>query len=182
MMDVKFFEEFFKTAKAFNEFFLTVTNPRTYFKELSEEEFNEFYKNSVKLIFELNRAYWGFLNELTKAIAKRDSEEIARVIGNTMSRIEELYAEYMDNAVVSAWINAINSAYMRSLLNLQNFTSSILHSLGMVSRKDVIALSEAYVDLKGDIKKESRKIMEEIRALRERVEKLEKVRGGSDVQ
>lgn len=182
MMDVKFFEEFFKTAKTFNEFFLTVTNPRTYFKELTEEEFNEFYKNSVKLIFELNKAYWGFFNDLTKAFAKRDSEEIARAIGNAMARIEEIYAEYMDNAVVSAWVNAINSAYMRTLLNLQNFTSAILHSLGMVSRKDVIALSEAYVDLKGDIKKESRKIMEEIRVLKEKVEKLEKARGGSDVQ
>ncbi|MEM3139083.1 MAG: hypothetical protein QXU17_02645 [Archaeoglobaceae archaeon] len=182
MMDSKFFEEVFKTAKAFNEFFLTVTNPRTYFKELSEEEFDEFYKNSVRLIFELNKAYWGFLNDLTKAFAKRDAEEIARSIGNAMARIEEIYAEYMDNAVVSAWVNAINSAYMRTLLNLQNFTSAILHSLGMVSRKDVIALSEAYVDLKGDIKKESRKILEEIRVLKEKIEKLEKEGGASNVQ
>lgn len=183
MIDTKFFEEVFKTAKTFNEFFLTLTNPKTYFKELSEEEFEEFYKNSSKLLFELNKAYWGFLIDLTNAFAKRNSEEIAKAISNAMVRIEEIYAEYMDNAVVSAWVNAINSVYMRSLLNLQNFTSAILHSLGMVSRRDVIALSEAYVDLKGDIKKESRKILEEIRALRERVEKIEKTKkGDSDDQ
>lgn len=183
MMNTKFFEEIFKTAKTFNEFFLTVTNPRTYFKELSEEEFDEFYRNSSKLFFELNKAYWGFLLDLTTAFTKGDSEEIAKAIGTAMARIEEIYAEYMDNAVVSAWVNAINSVYMRNLLNLQNFTSAILHSLGMVSRRDVIALSEAYVDLKGDIKKESRKIMEEIRALKDKLEKIEKLkRGGSDDQ
>ncbi|MCX8172840.1 MAG: hypothetical protein N3D09_04430 [Archaeoglobaceae archaeon] len=183
MIDTKFFEEVFKTAKTFNEFFLTLTNPRTYFKEISEEELDEFYKKSSKLFFELNKAYWGFLFDLTTAFAKRNGEEISRAINNAMIRIEEIYADYMDNAVVSACVNAINSAYMRILLNLQNFTSAILHSLGMVSRRDVIALSEAYVDLKGDIKKESRKILEEIRDLKERVEKIEKAKkGGSDDQ
>ncbi len=179
----KYFEELFKTARAFNEFLLTISDPRTYFKELSDQEFEEFYKNSGKLILELNRAYWGFLFELSKALAKGDSDEIARAVGDAMARFEEIYADYMDNPVVSAWINSINSAYMRSLLNLQNFTSAMLHALGMVSRRDIIALSEAYVDLKGDIKKESRKILEEVRALKEKIEKMEKPReGGSNAQ
>ncbi|MEM4524689.1 MAG: hypothetical protein QXF29_06305, partial [Archaeoglobaceae archaeon] len=87
------------------------------------------------------------------------------------------YAEYMNNAVVSAIVNAINKAYLRGLQNIQNFMSTILHSMGMVSRKDIIALSEAYVDLKGDIKKEARKIREEIKILREEIEKI-KTGGG----
>lgn len=183
MIDGKYFEELFKTAKAFNEFLLTLIDPRTYLKEITEQEFEEFYKNSGEMIFELNRACWGFLFELSAALAKRDSEEVFKAVGNAMERFEEIYAKYMNNAVVSALINSVNSAYMRSLLNLQNFTSAMLHALGMVSRKDVIALSEAYVDLKGDIKKESRKILEEVRALKEKIEKMEKSKGGgSDAQ
>lgn len=181
MINSKFFEELFKTAKTFNEFFLTLTDPRTYFKEISEEEFQEFYKNTAKLFFELNKVYWGFLLDLTSATMRRDGEGITRAISDVMIRIEELYAEYMDNPVVSAWVNTINSIYMRSLLNLQNFMSAVLHSLGMVSRRDIIALSEAYVDLKGDIKKESRKVIEEIKLLKERLEIIEKEKkGGSD--
>ncbi len=183
MMDRKYFEELFRTAAAFNEFLLTLMDPRTYFKEISEKEFEEFYANSGKLILELNKAYLGFLFDLSKALAKGDSDEIAKTIGNAMERFEDIYADYMNNSVVSAWINSINSVYMRSLLNLQNFTSAILHAFGMVSRRDVIALSEAYVDLKGDIKKESRKIMEEIRFLREKIENIERTKkGGSDDQ
>lgn len=183
MMDRKYFEEVLKTATAFNEFLLTLMNPRTYFKEISEKELEEFYTNSGKLILELNKAYLGFLFDLSKAFAKGDSDEIAKTVGSAMAKFEEIYADYMNNSVVSAWINSINSAYMRSLLNLQNFTSAILHAFGMVSRRDVIALSEAYVDLKGDIKKESRKIMEEIRFLRQKIENMERTKkGGSDDQ
>lgn len=184
MMDRRYFEEIFKTATAFNEFLLTLMNPRTYFKEISEQELEEFYSNCGKLILELNRAYFGFLMDISKALARGDSDEIVRTVSNAMERFEEIYADYMNNSVVSAWVNSINSAYMRSLLNLQNFTSAMLHALGMVSRRDIIALSEAYVDLKGDIKKESRKIMEEIRVLREKIESIGKVegvkRGGAD--
>lgn len=178
MIDAKFLEEAFKTAKAVNEFFLTLINPKTYFKDLEEREIEEFYRNSVKLFFELNKAYWGFLIEFTQAIAKRNSEEVIKAVNKAMERFEIAYAEYMDNAVVSAIINAINSAYLRSLANFQNFTSEILHTIGMVSRKDVVALSEAYVDLKGDIKKESRKIREEIKELKDEIAKL---KGGSNV-
>jgi len=183
MIDGKYLEELFKTANVFNEFLLTITNPKTYLKEITDQEFEEFYKNTGEMILELNRAYWGFLFELSAALAKRDSEEVFKAVGNAMERFEEIYAKYMNNAVVSALINSVNSAYMRSLLNLQNFTSAMLHTFGMVSRRDVIALSEAYVDLKGDIKKESRKILEEVRALKEKIEKMEKSKGGgSDAQ
>lgn len=177
-MDAKLLEEAFKTAKALNEFFLTITDPRTYLKELEEKEIEEFYVNSSKLLLELNRTYWGFVIDFTQALMKREPDGIIMAISKAMENFEKLYAEYMDNAVVSAIVNAINSAYLRSLQNIQNFTSAFLHSMGMVSRKDIIALSEAYVDLKGDIKKESRKILEELRQIRE---EISKIRGGSNV-
>ncbi|MEM3179107.1 MAG: hypothetical protein QXW81_04125, partial [Archaeoglobaceae archaeon] len=120
---------------------------------------------------------WDLIIEISQALAKRDSEEVIKAFTRAMERFEVLYAEYMDNPVVSAIINSINSAYMRTLMNLQSFMSAVLHSMGMVSRKDIIALSEAYVDLKGDIKKESRKIREEIRVLKEEIEKI-KPKGG----
>ncbi|MCS7118707.1 MAG: hypothetical protein RMH75_01405 [Archaeoglobaceae archaeon] len=172
MMDTKFFEEAFRTAKVFNEFLLTLMNPRTYLRELEDREIEEFYHKNAKLLFELNKAYWGFLIEITQALARRDSGGVVRAVTATMERLEIIYAEYMDNAVISAIINSINNAYLRSLQSLQNFMSAFLHSMGMVSRKDIIALSEAYVDLKGDIKKETRKIREDIRSLREEIEKI----------
>jgi N-methylhydantoinase B/oxoprolinase/acetone carboxylase alpha subunit len=116
--------------------------------------------------------------DLTQALMKGDADAVIVAISRGMERIEAIYSEYMNNAVVSAIVNAVNRVYLRSLQNLQNFTSAILHAMGMVSRKDVIALSEAYVDLKGDIKKESRKIREELKLLRE---ELGKIRGGSNV-
>jgi hypothetical protein len=177
-MDARLLEEAFKTAKTFNEFFLTLIDPRTYYKELDEEEIQEFYSSISKLFFELNRAYWGLMIDLTQALMKGDAGAVILAISRGMERIEAIYSEYMNNAVVSAIVNAVNRVYLRSLQNLQNFTSAILHAMGMVSRKDVIALSEAYVDLKGDIKKESRKIREELKLLRE---ELGKIRGGSNV-
>ncbi|MFN3384322.1 MAG: hypothetical protein ACK401_05445 [Archaeoglobaceae archaeon] len=179
MANAKLIEETFKSAKALNEFVLTLMSPKTYFKELEEREIEDFYLNSTKLFFELNKSYWGFVFELTQALAKGEGEEVIKAVNKAMDRFETAYAEYMNNAVVSAIINSINSAYLRSLANIQNFTSALLHAMGMVSRKDIIALSEAYVDLKGDIKKESRKIREEIRVLREELEKLKA--GGSNV-
>ncbi|MEM3927649.1 MAG: hypothetical protein QXT07_01725 [Archaeoglobaceae archaeon] len=180
MMNAKFLEEVFKNAKALNEFFLTLIDPKTYFRDLKDEEIEEFYRSSLKLVLELNKAYWGFVFEFTQALAKGEGEEVVKVVNKAMERFENAYAEYMNNAVVSAFINMMNSAYLRSLANIQNFTSALLHAMGMVSRKDVVALSEAYVDLKGDIKKESRKIREEIRVLREELEKL-KAKGDPNV-
>jgi hypothetical protein len=177
-MDARLLGEAFKTAKTFNEFFLTLIDPRTYYKDLDEEEIQEFYSSTSKLFFELNRAYWGLMIDLTQALMKGDADAVIVAISRSMERIEAIYSEYMNNAVVSAIVNAVNRVYLRSLQNLQNFTSAILHAMGMVSRKDVIALSEAYVDLKGDIKKESRKIREELKLLRE---ELGKIRGGSNV-
>ncbi len=179
MTNAKLIEETFKSAKALNEFVLTLMSPKTYFRELEDKEIEDFYINSTKFFFELNKAYWGFVFELTQALAKGEGEEVVKVVNKAMDRFETAYAEYMNNAVVSAIINSINSAYLRSLASIQNFTSAFLHAMGMVSKKDVIALSEAYVDLKGDIKKESRKIREEIRILREELEKLRA--GGSNV-
>lgn len=180
MLNANFLEEVFKSAKALNEFFLTLMDPKTYFKDLKDEEIEEFYRSSAKLALEFNKAYWGFVLELTQALAKGGGEEVMKVFNKAMDRFETIYAEYMNNAVVSAFINSINSAYLRSLASLQNFTSALLHAMGMVSKRDVIALSEAYVDLKGDIKKESRKIREEIRILKEELEKI-KAKGGPNV-
>jgi len=177
-MDARLLEEFLKTAKTINEFFITLSDPKTYFKELKEEEIEQFYTNTSKLFFELNRAYWGLVIDLTQAFIKMDAEGVLKAISSGMDRFESIFAEYTNNPVFSAFLNTVNMAYLRSLQNLQTLMSAILHSMGMVSRRDIIALSEAYVDLKGDIKKESRKIREELRLLKE---EIEKIRGGSNV-
>ena len=177
-MDAKLLEEILKTAKTINEFFITLSDPKTYFKELKEEEIEQFYTNTSKLFFELNRAYWGLVIDLTQAFIKMDAEGVLKAISGGMDRFESIFAEYTNNPVFSAFLNTVNMAYLRSLQNLQTLMSAILHSMGMVSRRDIIALSEAYVDLKGDIKKESRKIREELRLLKE---EIEKIRGGSNV-
>uniref|UniRef100_A0A7C3REA4 Uncharacterized protein n=1 Tax=Archaeoglobus fulgidus TaxID=2234 RepID=A0A7C3REA4_ARCFL len=177
-MDARLLEEILKTAKTINEFFITLSDPKTYFKELKEEEIEQFYTNTSKLFFELNRAYWGLVIDLTQAFIKMDAEGVLKAISGGMDRFESIFAEYTNNPVFSAFLNTVNMAYLRSLQNLQTLMSAILHSMGMVSRRDIIALSEAYVDLKGDIKKESRKIREELRLLKE---EIEKIRGGSNV-
>ena len=177
-MDARLLEEILKTAKTINEFFITLSDPKTYFKELKEEEIEQFYTNTSKLFFELNRAYWGLVIDLTQAFIKMDAEGVLKAISGGMDRFESIFAEYTNNPVFSAFLNTVNMAYLRSLQNLQTLMSAILHSMGMVSRRDIIALSEAYVDLKGDIKKESRKIREELRLLKE---EIVKIRGGSNV-
>jgi len=177
-MDARLLEEILKTAKTINEFFITLSDPKTYFKELKDEEIEQFYTNTSKLFFELNRAYWGLVIDLTQAFIKMDAEGVLKAISGGMDRFESIFAEYTNNPVFSAFLNTVNMAYLRSLQNLQTLMSAILHSMGMVSRRDIIALSEAYVDLKGDIKKESRKIREELRLLKE---EIEKIRGGSNV-
>ncbi|MEM4523963.1 MAG: hypothetical protein QXF29_02515, partial [Archaeoglobaceae archaeon] len=92
-MDPKLLEEIFKTAKTFNEFLLTLMNPRTYLRDVEEKEIEEFYRNTAKIFFELNNAYWSLLFEIYQALLKRDSEELIMVISRAMDRFENIYAE-----------------------------------------------------------------------------------------
>ncbi|MEM2817613.1 MAG: hypothetical protein QXN39_03925, partial [Archaeoglobaceae archaeon] len=80
MMNAKFLEEVFKNAKALNEFFLTLIDPKTYFRDLKDEEIEDFYRSSLKLVLELNKAYWGFVFEFTQALAKGEGEEVVKVV------------------------------------------------------------------------------------------------------
>ncbi len=167
-------EEMVKTIKAMNDLVQTLFDPRTYFGKLEPDEIREFLSDLAKGYLEISQlnmeTYFKILSELPKG----DAEEILKIYLGYISKLEDIFAKMSDNPVYSAYVNAINKMYVRTLRTIQNFNSAVLHSLGFVSRRDVVALSEAYVDLKGDINRESRRILEEVKALRQELEKLKK--------
>jgi len=160
-------DEMAKTFKVVNDFMKTLLDPTTYLGEITPEEFKEFYNDIANCFVKIS-----FLNAETylKAVAEMqrgDAESILNMYLNYISNLEDIFADLMDNPIMAAYINLLNKVYLRYLLLIQNVNNAFLHAMGLATRKDVVALSEAYVDIKGDIKRESRKILEEIKKLRE---------------
>ncbi len=160
-------DEIFKTFKAINEFTLTLLDPNTYFRDIKPEDFQKFmfdFANGFLKIYQLNiETFFKIMQEMPKG----DAEAMLNIYLAYLNKIEDLFAEMSDNDVMAAYINALNKAYLRYLRFIQTLNTSVLHNLGLASRKDIIALAEAYVDLKGDIKRESRRILREIKNLKE---------------
>jgi hypothetical protein len=159
-------EELFKTGRTFQELYLKLLDPKTYLGELTQDEINESLSKFTEgffRIFQLNFEYW--MKAMEKIMAG-DADGALEVYLQYISALEDTAAEMADSPLYSAFINAFNTSYLRSLISLQNLNSAFLHNLGLVSRRDVIALAEAYVDLKGDIKRETRMIRREIEELK----------------
>uniref|UniRef100_A0A7C3UI72 Poly(3-hydroxyalkanoate) polymerase subunit PhaE n=1 Tax=Geoglobus ahangari TaxID=113653 RepID=A0A7C3UI72_9EURY len=159
--------EIAKTFEAVNDFIRTLFDPTTYLGDLSPKEFEEFYNDIVNCFFKVS-----FLNAETylKAITEMqrgDTESILNLYLNYISNLEDIFADLMDNPVIAAYLSQLNKLYLRSLHFIQNLNNAFFHSIGLATRKDIVALSEAYVDLKGDIKRETRRILREIKKLQE---------------
>jgi len=155
-------DEIFLTSRKFFEFWLKAADPRTYLKDVTQEELMEF--GSKLMNYSLN--FWQISSEymakMYSALIRGDAEEILNVQLEYLSKLEDAVAELANTAVYSAYVNAINRAYMNQLILMQEFSNALFHSLGIPTRKDIVALSEAYVDLKGDIKREMREIKGEL--------------------
>ncbi|RLI81353.1 hypothetical protein DRP07_07540 [Archaeoglobales archaeon] len=170
----RFIEESFKTFTAINETFWKFFDVSYFFKELKEEEIEESFSKITSFYAELLEFSLKFWKEIFDAVQKGDPDEVVKTYLFNLSELEDIYARRMDNMLIIAYLDEINKAYLTLLNNLQSVNNAIFHSLGLVTRRDVVALSEAYVDLKGDIKKESRKIRREIQELRKSVERIER--------
>lgn len=159
------YDEFLKTYKRAMEFWLKVTDPRTYLRELTPEEIQEsiskYFEGSLKIMKET--AEYSVI--LAGKMMQGDPDEVMKKYLEYISKLEDTVAEMANTPLYSAYINALNRIFLGQLYILQRTNSAILHSLGIPSRDDVVALAEAYVDLKGDIKRESRMIRREIRRL-----------------
>ncbi len=160
-------DEMLKTFKALNEFTMTLLDPNTYFRDVKPEEFQKFLIDFANGVAQIYRLSFETSLRIMAELPKGDPEVMLNIYLNYISQMEDIFAEMSDNDVIAAYINALNKAYLRYLMLIQNLNNAALHSLGLASRKDIIALAEAYVDLKGDIKRESRRLLKEIRKMRD---------------
>ncbi len=170
----RLFEEYLKTLNAINSTLMKFFDIKTYFR-LSDEEIAESIRAFYNLYLENARLTLKALNDLSSAFLKGDPDEFIRVYTSILTEFEDVYAKVMETPLLVAYLNEINKFYLRLLQGFQNFNNYVFHALGLVTRKDIVALSEAYVDLKGDIKKETRRLkkeLEEIKSLLKEVVKL----------
>ncbi|MDI9646163.1 MAG: hypothetical protein QFX40_05655 [Archaeoglobales archaeon] len=173
-------EDIFKTFKTFEEFLMKLIDPKTYLGELSEEEIKdsiEKYYSGIFSIFQLN---FDYSTKIWQKIFAGDVENVLATYLEYLSKLEDVVNKMSDNVLYSAYINALNSNYLRFLTTLQNINGAILHNLGLVSRKDIVALAEAYVDLKGDIKKETRVVRKDIAEIKNMLVELQKEMVGKE--
>lgn len=160
-------DEMAKTFKAVNDFIKTLFDPTTYLGDISPKEFGEFYNDTANCFFKIYSLNAETYMKMVAESQRGDTEAVLNTYLDYISKLEDTFAELMDNAVVAAYVNLLNKIYLRSLLLIQNLNNAFFHSMGLATRKDIVALSEAYVDLKGDIKRETRKILKEIKKLQE---------------
>lgn len=161
----RLFEEYLKTLNAINSTLTKFFNIKTYFK-LSDEEIAESIRAFYGLYLENMKLALKTLNDLSSAFLKGDPDEFIKAYTSILTKFENVYAKVMETPLLVAYLNEINKLYLRFLQGIQNYNNYVFHALGLVTRKDIVALSEAYVDLKGDIKKETRKLKKELEEIK----------------
>ena len=166
-------DEMQKYLETLSEFTQVMLDFRTYFGDLDPSEIADFFEILTRAYYKLLQLNAETYFKLISQLPKGDVEEFLKIYLEYIPKLEDIFAEISDNPVYSAYVNVLNRFYLKYLKSIQNFNSAILHSLGLVSRRDIIALSEAYVDLKGDIKRETRRILREVRELKEEIKKKE---------
>ncbi len=160
-------DEIAKTFKAVNDFMKTLLDPTTYLGDVTLKEFGELYNDIANCFFKISSLNAETYLKAITEMQRGDAESLLNLYLNYISNLEDIFADLMDNPVMAAYINILNKIYLRSLLLIQNLNNAFFHSMGLATRKDIVALSEAYVDLKGDIKRETRRILREIKKLQE---------------
>lgn len=158
--------EFLETYKRILEFWIKLSNPRTYLQNITHEELLDFTFKLTSGVFKIWQINAEYLAKIYQKMMEGDPEEILKTQLDYISKLEDVVAETADSPVYSAYVNALNRAYINQLLLLQEFSNALFHSVGLPTRKDIVALSEAYVDLKGDIKREVREIKKELREVK----------------
>ncbi len=169
------FQEALNAYEKFVEFTSELLNPKTAYN-LTAEEINEFFSKTLQgflKIWSISFEYW--TDVYLKMIAG-DPDKVLAIHLRYISEFEDTVSEMVNNAVWAAYVNAIDKIYRRYLLLVQNITSAMLHSIGAPSRRDVVALAEAYVDLKGDIKKEVRAVRSEIENIKKLISEIKEGR------
>jgi len=161
--------EFLKTYEKAAEFWLKLADPRTYLRGVKPEELREFSFNATAGFLKLWQISIEYSTKIFQAMLRGDPDEILNTQLEYISRVEDVIAEIADNPVYSAYVNAINKAYLSQVLAMQEFSNAVFHSLGLPTRKDIVALAEAYVDLKGDIKRDVRNLRKELKEIKEAV-------------
>ncbi|MCS7122237.1 MAG: hypothetical protein NZ895_06540 [Archaeoglobaceae archaeon] len=142
-------------------------DPKTYLGEITDDEIKQSIAQITNGYFKILTLNYEYSIKIWQKLMIADLDGFLDTYLEYLSNLEDRVAEMVNTPLYAATVNAINRAYMNYLSLIQNMNSAVLHSLGLVSRKDVVALSEAYVDLKGDIKRESRKVLQEIAKLKE---------------
>ncbi len=169
-------EESVKTFNEVNRAFLRLFDPAFYF-QLSEDEITDSitaFMNGTAEIWELGLRGW---MDFLKAVWKGDADEMIEAYLRYLSKLEDAVGRMMDNPLASAYLNKLNEGYLKSIQLIQSMNDYLFHTLGLATKKDIIALGEAYVDLKGDLKKEMKSLKEaETESLNELKGELVKLR------
>lgn len=159
-----------ETLKAYSDFLNKLFNVSTYFRGLTWDELRD---SLAMLLIAFVRA-WQLSSEYLYKFSQRmfaaDLDGALDTYLEYLSKMEDIAGELANTPLYAAHVNAANRLYMSYLTTIQSINSAILHSLGLVTRKDVVALGEAYVDLKGDLKREAKRIRDEVAKLHEGIE------------
>ncbi|MCX8204053.1 MAG: hypothetical protein N3H31_00045 [Candidatus Nezhaarchaeota archaeon] len=163
-----------KTLKAYSDFLNKLFSVSTYFRGLTWDEFRDSLAVSLVVLaktWQLSNEYW---YESLRRLLAIDLDGALSVYLEYLSRLEDVAAEVANTPLYAAYVNAVNKFYINCLTLLQNVDSAILHALGLATRRDIVALGEAYVDLKSDLKREFRGVREGVAKLREAIDELRK--------
>ncbi|RLI71258.1 hypothetical protein DRO97_10040 [Archaeoglobales archaeon] len=171
-LSYRFIEEYFKTLSTVYESSYNIFRNLNPWDRLSEEEKEEFLRALVEVFYDGIE----FSNELLKdfqALAYEvDPEEWAKVYQKWLSFIEKEYRKLTETMYIAAIFNSLDDLYLLSTANVQKFMDGLLHYYGFATKLDVTRLGKAYVDLKQDLKRETRKIKSGINEIKNEIEKL----------
>lgn len=155
-----------KAVRAYSDFLNKLLSIGTYFRGLTWDEL----RDSLAVVTLVSAKIWRMSNEYWYRILQRmfaaDLDSALDSYLEYLSKLEDAADELANTPLYAAYINMANRLYMSYLTTLQNINNATLHALGLATRKDIVALGEAYVDLKGDLKRETKRIREEIAKLR----------------
>jgi len=168
----KFVEEYFRTIASVYESSYNILRNLNPWDKLTEDEKEEFLRVLAEIIYDGVEFSESFLKDFFMLSYTSDPEVWLKIYEKWLSFVEKEYRKLTETTYMAAIFNSLDDLYLLSTANIQRFMDGFLHYYGFATKFDIIKLGKAYVDLKQDLKRETRKIKTGINEIKEEVGKL----------
>ena len=183
MITNKLLEEYIKTVATVYESSYNILRNLNPWDKLTEKEREEFLRTLAEIVYD----GFEFTNDFFKdlyTLFYADPEAWLKVYEKLLSFIEREYRKLTETTYMAAIFNSLDDLFLLSTANIQRFMDGFLHYYGFATKFDIIRLGKAYVDLKQDLKRETRKIKKGINEIQEEMgmlrEEIRKIKGGEE--